>query len=366
MRIGVDLLWVRPGICGGTESAIRNLLDGFGEYDTENEYVLFVAKDNAHTFRHYEKDSRINLRICDVRCAYQPIRILWENLFLDKLAGKVQIDVMYIPVYSMPRKHGSGVRYVCAIHDLQALHYPQYFSAIKRLFLRQAWRYTCRKADRVVTGSEYCKNDLEAVYPMVRGRVKKIYDVVTTHKTDEDFESIAVRYRLQREGYDYCVSAMLPHKNLYTLLQAIKRRKEQGDSCPLVLSGVGGQSAVFEETVKKLGIEDAVINTGYVSNEERDCLYENCRMFLFPSVFEGFGMTPIEAMRRGKRVVMTKESCLEEITQGKAVYVDSPYDPEDWLRKMNIAMKIKPQKQRFEQYEVESVVREYLEMFREL
>ena len=59
MRIGVDLLWVRPGICGGTESVIRNLLDGFGEFDKENEYVLFVAKDNAETFAQYEKESQM-------------------------------------------------------------------------------------------------------------------------------------------------------------------------------------------------------------------------------------------------------------------------------------------------------------------
>ena len=88
MYIGVDLLWVRPGICGGTESFIRNLLNGLAKYDTENQYVLFVAQDNADTFQYYEKFSHMHLETSPVNCARQPKRILWENLHLDTYAKK--------------------------------------------------------------------------------------------------------------------------------------------------------------------------------------------------------------------------------------------------------------------------------------
>ena len=93
MYIGVDLLWVRPGICGGTESFIRNLLNGLAKYDTENHYILFVAQDNADTFQHYEKCSHMHLERCPVNCARQPKRILWENLHLDTYAKKAGVDV---------------------------------------------------------------------------------------------------------------------------------------------------------------------------------------------------------------------------------------------------------------------------------
>ena len=139
MRIGIDLLWVRVGICGGTESYIRNLLDGFGEFDKENEYILFVSKDNGQSFAKYEQYNHMTLKYCDMLCANQVKRILWENLHLDKVAKAEKIDVMFIPVYSKAMTYGSGIPYVSVIHDLQALHYPQYFSTVRRLFLKVMW-----------------------------------------------------------------------------------------------------------------------------------------------------------------------------------------------------------------------------------
>lgn len=76
-------------------------------------------------------------------------------------------------------------------------------------------------------------------------------------------------------------------------------------------------------------------------------------------------MPPIEAMRRGKQEVMTRESCLEEVTEGKAVYVDSPYDIEEWSRKIDAALQKAPEIQPFEQYELKNVVKEYVKVLRE-
>ena len=159
MKIGIDLLWVRPGICGGTESYIRNLMHGFGNNDLNNEYILFVAQDNADSFAEYGKYNNMKLKVCTVKCASQAKRILWENLHLDKLAKRENIEVMFIPVYSKPRTHGSGIPYVCVIHDLQALHYPEHFSLPRRLFLKYTWRYACKSSKQVVTISEFCKRD---------------------------------------------------------------------------------------------------------------------------------------------------------------------------------------------------------------
>lgn len=369
MRIGIDLLWVRVGLCGGTESFVRNLIDGFRQYDTTNEYILFVARDNSESFREYVEKSggRMRLCVCPVNSGSQPRRILWENLYLDRLAHRQRTDIMFIPVYSMPHTWGSGISYVCVIHDLQAIHFPQYFSLPRRIFLRYEWRHTCRKARKILTDSEYCRKDLERHYPWTKNRLQVMY-VPIPNGTRETTQLRSQILALAEQEYDYCVSSLLPHKNLETLLQAVQRMCTQGvwEDRRLVISGVGGNVRQMEEKLEQYGIARQVVLTGFVSDMERDYLYEHCRLVLFPSIFEGFGMPPIEAMRYGKRVVMTRCSCLEEITQGRAVYVDDPYDSTQWQEQIQWAGQLPEQREAFPEYEPENIVRQYQRLWQEV
>lgn len=373
MRIGIDLLWVRVGICGGTESFIRNLLDGFRQYDITNEYVLFTAGDNADSFRHYAEESggRMQLFVCRTDSCSQPRRILWENLHLDRIALKQRLDILFVPVYSMPWTWGSRIPYVCVIHDLQALHYPQYFSRLRRLFLRYEWGHTCRRAQRVLTDSDYCRQDLADHYPKAKGRLQTMY--VPIRVQEYEWTQVKAELRpqildLAERDYLYCVSSLLPHKNLDTLLRSVQQMKRQGSwrDRLLVLSGVGGDTKQLEERLEQYGVGDLVVQTGYVTDAERDYLYEHCRVFLFPSIFEGFGMPPIEAMQRGKRVVMTRCSCLEEVTQGKAVYVDEPDNPGEWQEKIAEAEAMPEKREVFSAYAPEHIVRQYMQLWEEL
>ena len=367
MRIGIDLLWVRVGICGGTESYIRNLLDGFVEFDPDNNYILFTARDNAYSFQEYMEYPNVSMSVCEVDCANQAKRILWENRNLDKRAQKEDVDVMFIPVYSKPRTYGSGIVYVCVIHDLQALHYPQYFSGAKRMFLKYTWWNTCKTSDKVITISDYCKDDLVEHYPFVKDKVQTIYDPVISKASEMDFSVIERQYGIQKNAYFYCVSSMLPHKNLDTILKVMAQYRKMGNqNYKLVISGVGGQEEQIMAVLKAHEIEEQVILTGFVSNEERDCLYENCRLFLFPSIFEGFGMPPIEAMRKGKNVIMTKEFCLEEVTKGKAIYVDKPLDVREWMDKIEDGLGKGPEVVAFEEYELRNIVEQYINVFQNI
>lgn len=361
MRIGIDLLWVRVGICGGTESYIRNLLDGFAEYDKQNEYVLFAAKDHVRSFAKYADKPHMRLQACRVESRNRIRRIFWENAFLDAAAARCRIDVMLIPVYSKPAAHVSGIPYISVIHDFQALHYPEYFSPAKRCFLNASWKRTVRTSARLVTISDAVRKDLALHFPSAAGNAVTIYNPVATSCCGLSAGFIERRYGIRRFQYVYCVSSMLPHKNLDTILRAVR---DMPNIC-LVLSGVGRERSLVHK-LYRYQIAERVVLTGYVPDAVRDCLYENCRLFLFPSVFEGFGMPPIEAMRRGKRVVTTACASLREVTQNRAVYVEHPFSVSEWKEKIQYALTLPEEKVPFEQYEPCEIVRQYKKLFTSL
>lgn len=369
MKIGIDLLWLRPGKNGGTESYIRNLITGFATYDDRNEYTLFVSRDNADSFNIYTRiDSGIRLEICPIDSSNRIRRIAWENLNLDNLAKKTGMDVMFIPVYSMPhKKKSNGIPYVVTIHDLQGLHYPEYFTNIRLGFLKRKWKYASEEADRIVAISNFTKRDIVENYKAASDKVITIYNPVITGESAPISE--LSKWGLKAEDYYYCVSSLLPHKNLYTLIDTFAYRKKKGHEEILVISGVGGESVAKAELVKKiesLGIKDNIRFTGFVSDAERNLLYQNCRAFLFPSVFEGFGMPPIEALMFGRPTVTTEKTCLKEVTCSKAIYVKDPFDTKEWSDAIDRAVSedrefgLSGESDRFN---LENITREYLEIF---
>lgn len=368
MRIGIDLLWVRVGICGGTESFIRNLMEGFAEYDADNEYILFAASDNAETFRELSRrNKRIRILKCPTESKSRIKRIAWENTKLDDTAKAEGIDVMFIPVYSMPRvKRKNGIPYVVTIHDIQGLHYPEYFSALRLHFLKKKWDYSTGNAKAVVTISEYVKKDLIEHYPNAKGRTIVIPDPVILDMTDTGEDNIA-KFGIKPYEYFYCVSSMLPHKNLATLLRTMAYRKSE----KLVLSGVGGAGSPerkkLDEMIEQLGIGDNVIITGFVSDKERNSLYKYCRAFLFPSVFEGFGMPPVEALMAGRPVITTSFEAIREVTKDKAIYVKDSFDEKEWSQKIDSLQGKKGAEDveavSFPEYSIKEVAAKYIKAF---
>ena len=366
-KIAIDLLWVRPGKVGGTESYIRNLLDGFMKLDEDFDFTLLVSLDNVETFKQYEEDGRYHLLTANINSANIVGRIIWQNLFQNKLLRKNGLKKCFEPVYCKPWLNG-GVQYVCVIHDLQALHYPQYHPFHEVAYSRLCWRMDVINATGILAISNWVKADIEQKYH--RKDIEVIYNPILVKENEVvDFELLREKYHIEKKQFFYTVSQMIPHKNLRTLIDMMSRivnnRKEATLPNKLVISGVNGNAAEeLKKQIRDMNLQDAVILTGFVSNEERNTLYQNCHTFLFPSVFEGFGMPPIEAMLFKTRVITTKCASIPEVTQGKAVYVDDPYDVEEWIDKL---LNSYPQETMdFSVYDPEQISRKYLKFLQKV
>lgn len=363
----VDLLWLRPKKVGGTEFYIRNLLDGFLRLEEPFHLFLLVSKDNKETFRHYTEDERIELLETEVVSANIPGRILWNFFCQNRFLRKRGIRKCFVPVYCRPLFNG-GVAYVNVIHDLQAAHHPEYHPFHEIAYSRLCWWLDAHFSRHLVAISDWVRDDVREKYHVKSEKITTIYDPITVVKEEiVSFDCLAKKYHVAEKDFYYTVGQLIPHKNLDTLIAVMERIKNTGVKLPhrLLISGVNGESREkLEKQIRERGLEREVTLTGFVENAERNALYRHCRAFLFPSVFEGFGMPTIEAMLFGTMVIATDRACIPEVTQGKANYVKDPYDVEEWIRVMENPVD-RIVEVDFSQYDQMELSRKYFELLRE-
>ena len=330
----VDLLWLRVGKNGGSETFIRNVLDGMRETDREFEAVLLVARDNKHSFKHYSEDKRFITHECPIDSSSNRKRLAWQNLHLRDTLKNMGIKKCFEPIYSVPFIRTRGVEFYTVIHDLQAKHFPSYFSRSRRMFMDYSWKNSIKRSKRIIAISDFSKKDITTHYPSSAKKIIRIYNPISVRDVDEDIcKNTIDDLGIASNGFFLCISSLLPHKNLKTIIRMMTLRD---DDTKLIIVGVGG---ALEGELKKLIIERELTHKvqilSYISDERRDALYKKCSIFLFPSIFEGFGMPPVEAMLMDKPVITTKYTSIPEVTRGEAVYVDDASDEDEWNDKIN-------------------------------
>lgn len=361
-KIAIDLLWLRPGKVGGTEAYIRNLLDGFSHLKEDFLFTLLVSKDNSRTFEKYAEDSRFELLIANVKSANIAKRIIWQNLFQNRLLRKHGFKKCFEPVYCKPWLNGE-IDYICVVHDLQAYHYPQYHPIHEVVYSKLCWKMDAQNAAGMIAISEWVKEDIMQKYH--RTDIEVIYNPIMINKNQiTDFEAIKKKYGVEEKSFFYAVAQMIPHKNLGTLIKIIDKLAKEDHELPskLLISGVNGNAAKdLQKEIQERQLQNHVFLTGFVSDEERNTLYANCYAFLFPSIFEGFGMPPVEAMMFGTRTITTRCTSIPEVTQGKAEYVEDPYSVDEWIEKMKQKENHSAEMD-FSQYDPEYISKKYLEI----
>ncbi|QQG44790.1 MAG: glycosyltransferase family 4 protein [Candidatus Roizmanbacteria bacterium] len=259
-----------------------------------------------------------------------PGKFLWSQIFLPlNLYLKKEIDVFFSPAHYTPRF--CPVPIVVTIHDLSYFYYPQEFLK-KDLYKLENWtKLAVEKSKKIIAVSKNTKKDIVKFYQTPDEKIDVVYNgfKAKTSPSQSLVKKILSRYELRTTNYILYVGTLQPRKNLEVLIEGFKKVSETEKGWKLVLVGKKGwlYNEIFNQ-VKNLGLEDKVIFTGYLPDDEVAALYSQAFCFVLPSLYEGFGIPILEAMSYSCPVITSFSSSLPEIGGEAALYL-TPDDVND-------------------------------------
>lgn len=251
-------------------------------------------------------------------------RIAWEQTAwpLENLRRK--IDLLHSMAFVTPLLN--RIPAIITVYDLSFMHYPERFPRAQRLYLQTQTRRSVQRAQRIVTISKAGRDDVHHFFGIPLERIEVIYPGV-----DKRFDPVSAerltdfKARVNPpERFILHVGTLQPRKNIPTLIDAFSQLPDQ--SIHLVL--VGGKGWLYDDIfarVAELGMSNRVHFTGYVADDALPLWYQSAAMLVFPSVYEGFGLPVVEAMRGGTPVIAANTSSIPEVA-GNAALMFNPHD----------------------------------------
>lgn len=232
--------------------------------------------------------------------------------------------VFHGPNYFIPSRADIGV---ITVHDLSVFTFPETHPAERIRHFERDFAASLRRASHVITDSEAIRTEFVERFGWSLDKVTAVpLGVATTYvpKGEPECRAVLMRHGLNYGGYALCVSTMEPRKNVAALLDAwLALPKVMRHRFKLVLAGgTGWLSEALHERISEAAAQGWLSYLGFVAESDLPALYAAARIFVFPSVYEGFGLPVIEAMASGVPVISSNRSCLPEVTAGAAALVD--------------------------------------------
>ncbi len=286
----------------------RGLIDGLARLDRANRYLLFTDRATASP-----ADNFTVVRVPGAK------RILWTQVLLPLAARRLELDLFHaVANHELPLP--LRVPFVLTVHDLIPILFPSTVSRRHRLLFRTFIGAAIRRSSRVITDSAFVRDSLIDRFGLDPGKVTAI-----PLAADPSFgrpagpEAVSrLRRKLGLAGdYVLYVGATEPRKNIPALVAAFGRAAARPALAGwrLVLAGTGGwRREEIARAAREVGLGDRLVVTGFVPAEDLPALYQAASLFVFPSIYEGFGLPVLEAMAGGTPVLVSEPSALTELT----------------------------------------------------
>ncbi len=317
MKIGISLLCARPHRTG-VENAAFNLVKQLGRVKGPDEYVIYADIQRLPWLSSIPSD----IGVVDVRLSSSWAPWIWEHLFFLTNQQPREMDVVHFPI-------GGGVvgyrgTFILTIHDL--IRYSRSdLVKLRRLLLWRLWcKANLKRAALIIAVSEHVKRDIMRKFSVPSESIRVIHNGVDPRfRPCPRTQEFRDRYQLP-ERYVLFVGATGPNKNIRRAIDAVTLiRKRYSLDHQFVVAGMPGEDgAALKNYVSANHLGNTVRFLGYVNDKDLPELYANAALFLFPSILEGFGIPPLEAMRCGIPVVASQASCMPEVLGDAAIWVN--------------------------------------------
>jgi glycosyltransferase involved in cell wall biosynthesis len=323
MKIAIDVRTVLPNR-SGVGNYVLNLIQNLSKVDPDPIYYFLAQNKNLSLLGHLSRGQNPFLTVFSHE--NHPLSDFWEHFILPLRLKEMGINVFHGPASLIPfRKDHCGL--VVTIHDLVAFLFPETIPLKYGAYMRYLLRQAVKKADRIIAVSNHTKEDLIKILKVPREKIVVIHEASSPIFRLENRRVVQNHLKEQygiTKKFIYHLGNIEPRKNLIVLLEAFTLIcREMGNEYQLVVSGQRGWlTGSLSRFFKNYPDRDQVLFTGYVPIEEIPLFMNGAEVFVFPSLYEGFGLPVLEAMSCGTPVISSNRSSIPEIVGSAAVLVD--------------------------------------------
>ncbi|QZY56509.1 glycosyltransferase family 4 protein [Crassaminicella profunda] len=320
MKIGIDARIAKWHIGSGLGNYTKNMIKNLKAIDHENEYILFTST----------KEEKYGWFRSENEVSSGKIKEFWKLIYESKWENQPQVDIFHNMTNGIGVPSKGDYKLVITIKDMIPYVMPK---TVNEQHLEYVLKYTPKvieKADKIITTSNHSKKDIERYFHLPKEKVSVIYyapdKIFRPLEKNKAKEIIKEKYGIKNKFILY-VGGFSSRKNIERLIRAFHMiHNEFEEEYKLVI--LGDTSLTYEslnKLVKELSIEEKVIFTGFVEKKTILYFYNGCEAFVYPSLYEGFSLPPLEAAACGVPIITSKVSSIPEIMGNCCIYIN-PYD----------------------------------------
>lgn len=332
MRIGIHASDLDNDRIDGTRVYIWNILKHLGNINKEDEFFIYHGK---------KFNSRLTPSNFDnYNIKSLPKAISWTQTVFSKNIKQDKLDFLWMPVQNIPLLKSKKIKTTVTIHDLAFKRFPKFFPLIDRIKLNILANISINRSDKIIAISNSTKKDILNFFPKIEEKkitvVYNGFDKEFFSKKSPNMETIGIMntYKIDSKKYFLYVGAIQPRKNLNLLIDAFEKIKTIYPEYKLVFAGaLAWKEKGILKKIKQSVFRNDIIITGTIPFQHQPALYQNAKIFIFPSLYEGFGIPILEAFASSVPVICANNSSLPEVAGDSCLYFNT-YDSESLVSAM--------------------------------